>query len=103
MARWREERRAAELERLRQKRLTDLTASGELLRQAGEIRALVEQVRAAAAAGSVDVTPDQLARWEGWALGQADRLDPVLSGQVLSHLAVPELDSEASAGDSNGV
>lgn len=102
VARWREERRAAELERLRRKRLTDLTASGELLRQAGEIRALVEQVKEAVGAGSVDVSPDQLARWEGWALGQADRLDPVLSGQVLSHLAVPELDNETDEGDSNG-
>ena len=42
-------------------------------------------------------------RWEGLTLGQADRLDPVLSGQVLSHLAVPELDGEEGAGDSNGV
>jgi hypothetical protein len=102
VARWREERRAAALERLHRKRLTDLTASGELLRQAGEIRALVEQVKAAVEAGSIDVSPDQLARWEGWALGQADRLDPVLSGQVLSHLAVPELDGEAGSAGSNG-
>jgi hypothetical protein len=65
---------------------------------------LVQQVRAAVASGGVAVSPGQLARWEGWALGQADRLDPVLSGQVLAHLVVPELDAETGlAGDSNPV
>ncbi len=72
--RWAQERRLAELEKLRAQRRTDLRASGELLRQAGEIRALVAQVRAA--------TAEQLARWERWALAEADRLDPVKSGQV---------------------
>jgi hypothetical protein len=91
--RWQEERRLAELEKLREQRLADLRESGELLRRAGEIRALVAQVRAAVAGGDgLAVTGEQLARWERWALGQADRLDPVRSGQVLAHLVVPALD-----------
>ncbi len=97
---WEEERqrlrRKHELERiaaLEAKRLEDLRRSGELLRQAEEIRSLVIRVKVAIAAGqSVDLPPEQLLSWEAWALEQADRIDPVISGQVLSHLSVPELD-----------
>lgn len=94
IARRREEERRTELARLSQKRIADLKASGELLRQAGEIRALVEQVRAAVVRGSVGLSAEQLERWQRWALDQADRLDPVQSGQVLSHLVVPALNGE---------
>lgn len=38
------------------------------------------------------VTPEQVARWKAWALARADAIDPVLSGQVLTHLHVPALD-----------
>lgn len=96
--RWAEEARRAELKRLEEKRLADLKESGALLHKAAEIRALVEQVATAVGNGSVAVTSDQLARWQAWALAQADRLDPVLSGQVLSHLVVPALDHEAGTG-----
>lgn len=95
---WAEEARRAELKRLEEKRLTDLKESGALLHKAAEIRALVEQVATAVRNGSIALTSDQLARWRAWALGQADRLDPVLSGQVLSHLVVPALDHKAGAG-----
>lgn len=93
-ARWEEEQRREAIAKLGQKRLADLKESGALLRQAGEIRALVEQVKAAVGMGSVPVSSSQLARWREWAMAQADRLDPVLSGQVLSHLVVPALDGD---------
>lgn len=93
--RWAEERRREEIAKLEQKRLADLKESGALLSQAGEIRALVEQVSTAVGNGSVPANASQLARWRAWALAQADRLDPVLSGQVLSHLVVPALDGDA--------
>lgn len=86
------ERRLEEVKRLEDKRIADLEASGDLLRKAGEIRALIDQVGEAVERGGIDVTAGQLARWRAWANGQADRLDPVLSGQVLTHLYVPALD-----------
>lgn len=92
IARWQAERDQAEIRRLEEKRLADLRKSGELLRGAAEIRALIENVRGAVVAGSLAIQAGQLQRWEGWALRQANLLDPVLSGQVLSHLIVPELD-----------
>ncbi|MBM0170851.1 hypothetical protein [Altererythrobacter sp. C41] len=90
--RWADEASRAELQRLQEKRLTDLEESGTLLHKAAEIRALVGQVGAAVENGNLAVTPEQLARWKTWALAQADKLDPVLTGQVLSHLVVPQLD-----------
>ena len=88
-----EEARRRELERLREKRLADLRSSGELLRQAEEIRALVVRVEQAMLRDySPAVSSEQLAQWKSWALAQADELDPVISGQVMNHLHVPELD-----------
>ena len=34
----------------------------------------------------------ELTRWKRWALLQADDIDPVLSGQVLEHLYISDLD-----------
>lgn len=88
----RAEERLRHIASLEAKRIEDLEASGALLQKAGELRALVARVKAAALSGQVDVDPSSLERWEHWALAQADRIDPVLSGQILSHLVVPELD-----------
>lgn len=90
--RWAEEHRRAERRKLEEQRLADLRESGKLLRRAAEIRALVAEVGAAVGRGGVAVTDAQLDRWREWALAEANRLDPVLSGQVLSHLVVPALD-----------
>lgn len=64
-----------------------LRASGELLRQAGDLRALIGGVRDAVRAGSLDVDDATLRAWEEWASAEADRLDPILSGQIMTHLA----------------
>jgi hypothetical protein len=99
-----EERKAlAEAERARiaaleAQRIEDLKASGALLAQASELRALVARVKEAAGGGGLELGEGALVRWERWALDQADRLDPVLSGQVLSHLVVPALDGEHAGG-----
>lgn len=42
-----------------------------------------------------DVDPDRLAAWENWALEEADKLDPILSGQIMSHLDPPLLPVES--------
>lgn len=62
------------------------------------LRALVGRVKAGALAGRIAIDPVGLERWERWALAQADRIDPVLSGQILSHLVVPELDDSPGQG-----
>lgn len=64
-------------------------ASGALQRQAEDLRALIAQVRDAAIAGAVRVDQAALAAWESWALAETDRLDPVLSGQIMTHLVPP--------------
>ena len=76
-------RRKAEAEA---KRLADLKLSGKLLREANELRAIVAAVR-----NKMNVNPDlaeqyDIAEWENWATDYADRIDPIKSGQVLSHL-----------------
>lgn len=93
-ARWRAERTREEREKLTKKRVSDLRASGALMREAAEIRALAAEVEMAVKHGVLSVGERQLDRWRAWALNEADRLDPVKSGQVLSHLIVPELDVE---------
>ncbi|NTF43049.1 hypothetical protein [Rhizobium rhizogenes] len=75
---------------LNQQRLQNLITSGELLRQAQDIRILVERVRSAMVSGSSDLGPAELQSWEEWALEQADMIDPIKSGQFLSHLREPE-------------
>ena len=93
--RWEEERRQTRLRELSGKRMADLERSGDLLRRAEEIRALVSRVESAMLKGSLlDVTSERISGWKSWALDQADRIDPVLSGQVMDHLHVAELDDD---------
>jgi hypothetical protein len=86
-----EERRRKKLEELNTKRLDDLLKSGELLRQAREIRELVANVSEAMEA-SREIEADALAAWREWALSEADKLDPILSGQIRKHLHPPTFD-----------
>lgn len=81
-----EKQRREALAALEQKRLEALRRSGELLREAENIRSLVIRVKEAVLAGSQRVAMDDLIAWETWALGYADRVDPVASGQYLTHL-----------------
>ncbi|RUY87287.1 MULTISPECIES: hypothetical protein [unclassified Mesorhizobium] len=86
-----EKQRQEWLVQLNQKRLQNLRTSGELLRQAEDIRALVERVRRAIDDGSADIDASALDAWQRWALTEADRIDPVRSGQILTHLNEPSL------------
>jgi hypothetical protein len=83
---WRQER----IEKRNAERLKHLRESGELLRQAEDLRALIARVRGALVTGSVGVDQARLEEWERWASGKADRLDPILSGQIMTHLAPVE-------------
>lgn len=88
--RWQEQRRREEIERRNAERLKHLRTSGELLRQAEDLRALIARVRDRVVADSVGVDQERLEEWERWAAAEADRLDPILSGQIMCHLAAPE-------------
>ena len=46
----------------------------------------------AAAGGSVGVDQARLEEWERWASAEADRLDPILSDQIMTHLKPAEDD-----------
>lgn len=83
------QRKKAEAERrdrerrlkLEEERVEQLLGEASALRQAREIRAYVEDVRAAIAAANEPVSKSDLETWAAWALAQADRIDPILSGR----------------------
>ena len=91
------ERQRVEAERQRQERLRKANAeraaalleSGRLLIEAENLRSLIARVGAAVADGRLDLSADQLAEWRQWADREADKLDPLLSGQVRTHLLPP--------------
>lgn len=87
----RQKRRQDRLAELNRLRLNELRASGELLRQAGDIRALVARARLAIIEGRTEIDMSALDAWERWALAEADRIDPVLSGQFMTHFHEPKL------------
>ena len=43
-------------------------------------------------ASNNEINPADLNAWVDWAFAEADRLDPVVSGQVQTHLKPPTLD-----------
>lgn len=88
--RWQEQRRREEIERRNAERLKHLRNSGNLLSQAEDLRGLIARVRGAVVDGTVGVDQARLEEWERWASAEADRLDPILSGQIMTHLAPPE-------------
>jgi hypothetical protein len=91
-SRRREEKRRAEAIAARNAvRLKHLRQSGDLLRQAEDLRILIARVREAVTAGSVPLEDAALQDWEKWANAEADLLDPILSGQIRTHLIASEI------------
>lgn len=88
----RERKRLARLKELNDQRIANLRRSGELLRLAADVRALIGEVRIAVEARA-DIDAATLAEWEAWAAAEADRIDPILSGQFLDHLRPPDPDN----------
>jgi len=68
------------LERLEKARVGRLLAQAKSLREAEEIRAYVSAVRERQAALDGPLSATGFQQWADWALSQADRIDPVLSG-----------------------
>jgi hypothetical protein len=88
MRAWHAERRREEEAERNAKRLSALYRSGEMLRSANDLRALILGVRTAIAEGQLSVAPEDMAEWEHWAGAEANRLDPVFNGQIVEHLKV---------------
>ena len=89
----RERERQAELERRRVERLL---GEARALRQAREIRTYVEEVRAANGASAVPLPDAEVNAWAGWALAQADRIDPVRNGVYLKSVERPSGDEDGT-------
>lgn len=83
-----EEVRQAREKRIRAEkaRVDRLLGEASALRQARDIRAYVEEVRAISANAGAETGFAELDVWSAWALAQAARIDPVLSGAYLRGL-----------------
>ena len=68
------------LERLEKARVGRLLAQARALRESQEIRAYVSAVRDRQATLNDPLSEADFKNWADWALSQADRIDPVLSG-----------------------
>ena len=68
------------LERLEKARVARLLTHAKSLREAEEIRAYVSAVRQHQAVLNDPLSAAEFQQWADWALSQADRIDPVLSG-----------------------
>lgn len=79
-----EERKERERKiRLEKARVDRLLGEAVAFRQAADISAYVQSVRAANASSAEPVSTTELDAWAAWATAQADRIDPVLSRRFL--------------------
>ena len=83
-----ERKRQIQLEKDKVQRLLD---DADKLLQADKIRQYVEIVKTRISNGNSGIPVEKLITWVNWAIAQADRIDPVLSGQFFENME--ELDS----------
>lgn len=69
------------LARLQQERIDQLIADADALRRAQAIRAYVREVKGLCVSSVQSIDEASLHSWEIWALAEADRIDPVISGK----------------------
>ena len=74
---------------LEKARIDHLLGQARALEQAQEIRTYVKAVQALNAETQDPMSADELASWASWALAQADRIDPVVSGAYKTRPAEP--------------
>jgi hypothetical protein len=84
-----ERRRQEHLAQLEKARIDYLLGQARALDQAEQIRAYVKAVQALNAQAPDPMSADELASWASWALDQADRIDPVVSGVYKTRPAEP--------------
>ena len=76
--------------RLAQARIDKLTGEADDLMRAEMIRSYVAQVTERALKGNSDVPGVEVEAWAMWALGEADRIDPVRSRRFLDPVATED-------------
>jgi hypothetical protein len=79
-----ERERLAALEKARLDRLLGAAAA---FRQATDIRVFVANVESRQSLGALPISDSDFATWKGWALSQADQIDPVQSGRFIKTMA----------------
>lgn len=67
---------------LEQKRVEGLLEDAVAFRRARDIRAYVEEARAANLNAPEPTSSQDMDAWSGWALAQANRIDPVITGAL---------------------
>jgi hypothetical protein len=72
--------RREHLARVEKARVDHLLGQALVLQQAGQIREYVKSIQALNAQAPDPMTTEELEDWSDWALAQADRIDPVVSG-----------------------
>jgi hypothetical protein len=80
--------------RLENARIEKLHREAMSLRLADDIRRYVAAVNERNAASSNPVSPTQMDDWSRWALAQAERIDPVLTGAFLLPLPEDEMEEK---------
>lgn len=85
-----ERRRRERLARWEKARVDHLLGQAIALHQAQQIRAYVDAVRALNTTTADPMPTAELEDWSNWALAQADRIDPVLSGAFRTPAVEPE-------------
>jgi hypothetical protein len=75
-----ERKRREREERLAKKRVDHLLNQAGAFHQAAQIRAYVATVGSINKSAPQPMPPEELVSWTEWALAQADRIDPVISG-----------------------
>lgn len=70
-------------QRVEQARIDRLLDEAVSLRQATDIRAYVDAVKAAVANQTASISAEELLPWSKWALAAADRIDPVRSARFI--------------------
>lgn len=83
---------------LEKARIGRLLRDAVALRQAADIRAYVDTVRTEVGRVGDLVSTDTLEGWTKWAVAQADRIDPVLSGRFVESMADHEEPDEGGDG-----
>ncbi len=84
-----ERRRLERIAKAEKERVDHLLAQADALHRAQQIRAYVESVRTLNVTASEPMSAEELESWSGWALAQADRIDPVVSGAFRTRPAEP--------------
>jgi hypothetical protein len=86
-----EERKRRERQaKLEQARVRHLLGQADAMRQAGQIRTYIAAIHEANKSAPQPMAADELGAWTQWAMAQADRIDPVLSGAYKTRPPEPE-------------